>query len=431
MPNKDKTITTRDVVEKIDKADQNGTTVLDEEVVTGENKSGVKPITAQTVTEDKSGIIPRMQRLGHINKPLEPMNLDTSKAVDKDAKGALASAVAGNSPVMHTINKTYGNTLEELGKNVGSLVEQGQKARENDKVAQRRERNMQMISGISDGLASLANLIGVGGYGASNIDLSGAMTNPKLQEKFELARKERKADIKDIDDRLEQKRRELLEMQMKFGLAKAEQLQREQTAADAKAEAALGRSHSEKLAKMQIDAAEKGRQEGFAHDAKMQGERIKSQEAISKNEIQARKEIAKMNAEADVSKYAIRYGSSNSKDKTQFVMDDPVSGKMRVIDIGDKSLNNILATYLPIAVKQGEISEDEANDAKNWRSNEVSKTNLLGMVNKSKTMRMALLSAVGEEPEESTPAATQEEHYEPNAPQGASWQDAYPDPSKK
>lgn len=142
-------------------------------------------------------------------------------------------APAEPSPAMQTINKTYGSTLEELGKNVGSLVEQGQKARENDEVIQRRERNMQMISGISDGLASLANLIGVGGYGASNIDLSGAMTNPKLQERFELARKERKADIKDIDDRLEQKRRELLEMQQRFGLAKAEQLQKEKTEAEA------------------------------------------------------------------------------------------------------------------------------------------------------------------------------------------------------
>jgi hypothetical protein len=100
---------------------------------------------------------------------------------------------------------------------------------------------MQMISGISDGLASLANLIGVGGYGASNIDLSGAMTNPKLQEKFELARKERKADIKDIDDRLEQKRRELLEMQQRFGLAKAELQSKEQ------AEANTERRHKEEL----------------------------------------------------------------------------------------------------------------------------------------------------------------------------------------
>lgn len=159
--------------------------------------------------------------------------IDTSNAVNNDAKQAIASAVSGDSPAMHTINKTYGNTLEELGKNVGSLVEQGQKAREDDEVIQRRERNMQMISGISDGLASLANLIGVGGYGASNIDLSGAMVNSKLQERFELARKERKADIKDIDDRLEQKRRELLEMQQRFGLAKAEQLQKEKTEAEA------------------------------------------------------------------------------------------------------------------------------------------------------------------------------------------------------
>lgn len=352
-----------------------------------------------------------------------------------DTNNTTTTVPEKTSAAMKTLDETSGNTLKTLGENVNTLVGEQTKAKENDKIAQRRERSMQMISGISDGLASLANLIGVGGYGASNIDLSGAMTNPKLQEKFELARKERKADIKDIDDRLEQKRRELLEMQTRFGLAKAEQLQREQSARDAKEEAAAGRAHSEKLAKMQIEAAAKGRQEGFAHDAKMQGERIKSQETMSKNEIQARKDIAKMNAEADVSKYAIRYGSSNSKDKTQFVMDDPVSGNMRVIDIGDKSLNNILATYLPQAVKNGEITADEAEDAKNWRSNEVSKTNLLGMVNKSKTMRMALLSAVGEEPEQEDSEETPKANYNPNSflyqTGGTSWQDAYPDPSQK
>lgn len=145
------------------------------------------------------------------------------------------------SAAMKTLDETSRNTLKTLGDNVDTLVEEQTKAKQNDKIAQRRERSMQMISGISDGLASLANLIGVGGYGASNIDLSGAMTNPKLQEKFELARKERKADIKDIDDRLEQKRRELLEMQQRFGLAKAELQSKEQAEANAE------RRHKEEL----------------------------------------------------------------------------------------------------------------------------------------------------------------------------------------
>ena len=170
---------------------------------------------------------------------------DTTPASDVSAQGATNNttvAVSGEtSAAMKTLDETSGNTLKTLGNNVNTLVGEQTKAKQNDKIAQRRERSMQMISGISDGLASLANLIGVGGYGASNIDLSGAMTNPKLQEKFEQARKERKADIKDIDDRLEQKRRELLEMQQRFGLAKVELQSKEQAEANAE------RRHKEEL----------------------------------------------------------------------------------------------------------------------------------------------------------------------------------------
>lgn len=158
-----------------------------------------------------------------------------------DTNNTTTPVPEGTSAAMKTLDETSGKILKTLGDNVDTLVGEQTKAKQNDKIAQRRERSMQMISGISDGLASLANLIGVGGYGASNIDLSGAMTNPKLQEKFELARKERKADIKDIDDRLEQKRRELLEMQQRFGLTKAELQSKEQAEANAE------RRHKEEL----------------------------------------------------------------------------------------------------------------------------------------------------------------------------------------
>jgi hypothetical protein len=69
---------------------------------------------------------------------------------------------------------------------------------------------------------------------------------------------------------------------------------------------------------------------------------------------------------------------------------------MRTINITDRSLTNILSTYLPSAIKNGEITEEEAEEAKNWRSNDVSKTNLLGFVNKSETLRKALLQAAND-----------------------------------
>lgn len=342
--------------------------------------------------------------------------------------------------VENAIHNTYSSPIQETSNRISEWETARNTLKAQDETAQRRGRSMQMIAGISDGLASLANLIGVG-QGGTNIDMGTGSLTP-LAQKIEAARQERKADIKSIDDRLDQYRNQLLQMQLAKGAALAQAQEKEAERAERKAAELRSFANQEKLAKLQIDAAAKGRQEGFAHDAKMQGERIKSQETISQNEIQARKDIAGMNAEADVNKYIIRYGNSAGKDKTQFVMNDPTTGNMRVINIADKSLNNILATYLPQAVKNGEITADEAEDAKNWRSNEVSKTNLLGMVNKSKTMRMALLTAVGEEAEqqedksgEQTPhySGGQVPYYLSGSPLATvgSWQDAYPEPSKK
>lgn len=85
-------------------------------------------------------------------------------------------------------------------------------AKENDEVANRRSRSMKMIAGISDGLASLANMIGVA-KGGSNIDMGTGSLTP-LQQNLEKARLERKADIKSIDDRLEQYRDQLQKLQL-------------------------------------------------------------------------------------------------------------------------------------------------------------------------------------------------------------------------
>lgn len=376
----------------------------------------------ETPTQDVQELREKEADLGKLERVSAP---SVSTGADDLTNAALnrQSKQEESTKITNAISDAYYSPIRDLTNKTSEMLAKRNAIKEQDEVAQRRGRSMQMIAGISDGLASLANLIGVG-QGGTNIDMGTGSLTP-LAQKLEAARQERKADIKSIDDRLEQANNQLMQMKLAKGTAIAQAKEKEAERAERKAAELRSYANQEKLAKLQIEAAAKGRQEGFAHDAKMQGERIKSQEIISQNEIKARKDIAKTNAEADVSKYAIRYGSSNSKDKTQFVMDDPVSGNMRVIDIGDKSLNNILATYLPQAVKNGEITADEAEDAKNWRSNEVSKTNLLGMVNKSKTMRMALLSAVGEEPEKEDSEET------PNQTGGTSWQEAYPDPSQK
>ena len=137
--------------------------------------------------------------------------------------------------VENTIKDTYNTQLQSLGANISELEEARKKAQAGDETAQRRARSMQMVAGISDGLASLANLIGVG-QGGSNIDLgTGALT--PLQQRAEAARLERKADIKTIDDRLEQYRRQFDQMRMQKGSAlaayqqnkEAQEFQKEQT----------------------------------------------------------------------------------------------------------------------------------------------------------------------------------------------------------
>ena len=105
------------------------------------------------------------------------------------------------------------NVISSLDDMIKELEEERKRAKEEDEVAARRSRNMQLVSGISDALSALANLIGVS-KGASHIELKG--TTGPLAERFDALRKERKADIKDINKRLEQKLKERMEMQREF-----------------------------------------------------------------------------------------------------------------------------------------------------------------------------------------------------------------------
>lgn len=137
------------------------------------------------------------------------------------APGANATTTTTETPKdksMELLDDTYGGTLKEYGEVIKKLEEERKTAQKEDEVRSRRESNMQMISSLVDGMSGLANLIGVSN-GASHIALpsSTALLDPK----FEAARKQRKADIKDINTRLDQKLKELTAVKEKYGATKA------------------------------------------------------------------------------------------------------------------------------------------------------------------------------------------------------------------
>lgn len=122
--------------------------------------------------------------------------------------------------VEKAIHNAYSSPIQETSNRIAEWETARNTLKAQDETAQRRGRSMQMIAGISDGLASLANLIGVG-QGGTNIDMGTGSLTP-LAQKLEAARLERKADIKSIDDRLDQYRNQLLQMQLAKGTALAQ-----------------------------------------------------------------------------------------------------------------------------------------------------------------------------------------------------------------
>ena len=326
--------------------------------------------------------------------------------------------------VENTIKDTYNTSMMDFGAKISEMEEAKRKAKEQDETAQRRARSMSMIAGISDGLASLANLIGVS-KGASNVQVGSALT--PLEKKMEAARLERKADIKSIDDRLEQYLNQLNQVRMQKGSALASYQQNKENQAFQKSMQEGAQAFQERLANLghARNLETMAKQQEFQKTMQESNQEFTAEQ--NKLERDARKEIAENKNIADITKTQIRYGGGGKKDTTQFVFDDPVTGKMRSIDLSDKSITNILAAYLPEAIKRGEITEEEAEDAKNWKSNEVSKTNLLGMVNKSTVMRLALLTAVGESAD--NPAGVKPKITTPVADYRTSGENSFGDPS--
>lgn len=119
----------------------------------------------------------------------------------------------------NAIHNAYSSPIQETSDRISEWETARNTLKAQDETAQRRGRSMQMIAGISDGLASLANLIGVG-QGGTNIDMGTGSLTP-LAQKLEAARLERKADIKSIDDRIEQAKNQLMQMKLSRGTAVA------------------------------------------------------------------------------------------------------------------------------------------------------------------------------------------------------------------
>lgn len=122
-----------------------------------------------------------------------------------------------------TIDNVFDASIDPLSQQITNWEDARKKAYQQDETAQKWERGMKNIAGLSDGLSALANLIGVArtnGAPASHQQLQGA--SPALTERFEKARLERQADIKSIDDRLDLMRRQQDALRLQKGQALAD-----------------------------------------------------------------------------------------------------------------------------------------------------------------------------------------------------------------
>ena len=167
-------------------------------------------------------------------------------AVDAAAKNGLQTALdqIDQSQTEQQIHDTYDPILKNYGDMVGTLNAERQKAEAKNRISNRRSRAMAGLAGVADAVSALANLVGVGGINgkhSSNIEAPGSMTT--LQKNFDLARKEREANIQSISDRLDRMRAQHDAMRMKKGDALADYFARKEAEAARSADAAAARAH--------------------------------------------------------------------------------------------------------------------------------------------------------------------------------------------
>jgi hypothetical protein len=205
--------------------------------------------------------------------------------------------------VENAIHNAYADGIQKTTDLVNTLTQKKKDAQLQDATAQRKARSMQMVAGISDGLANLANLIGVGGIGnvggmGNNIDLGGGALTP-LQQRIEAARLERKADIKSIDDRLDQANTQLLNMKLARGGALATAVQKDIEAKRAAEAAAAKRAENLNLKLLDIQAKGALQEDQQEHDATMKANENATRVSIANAKLAAeQKKIQQRQADA-------------------------------------------------------------------------------------------------------------------------------------
>lgn len=252
------------------------------------------------------------------------------------------AVVEGPSDAEKALRKTYDDESKRLDLTIKDLEGRRANALAQDETAQRRGRSMKMIAGISDSLASLANLIGVG-QGGSNIDTTKGALTP-LEQKLEAARLERKADIKSIDDRLDQYRKQMNQVKMQKDAALAAYKQNKENQAYQSAEAEKGRAfqstEAEKGRQFQASEAEKTRthQTGLKlQDSAVTQAKIKSdayQKALDRSN---KLEVARINAEA-------KKQNSSSKNTEQFIVKD-ADGKESIVSMPKETAKAVMNDF--------------------------------------------------------------------------------------
>lgn len=261
-----------------------------------ENES--KQLTPQEIAEQRK--LAEEKAVKTVNAPV------LTGATDAGTSSALGAGVEqiGQSAGQQAISQAYHSPIKDLSDTISGLEQKRKDAIAQDETAQRRARNMQMIAGISDGLASLANLIGVG-QGGTNIDMGQGALTP-LQQRLEEARKERKADIKSIDERLEQYRRQLDQMKLQRGVAVAEQGERDMAAERARQEKISDREFQEKLLNIRLENEAKARKENQEFTASENEKNRKNQAAMNNADNKVLEERYKAELAAKSAKEAMK-----------------------------------------------------------------------------------------------------------------------------
>lgn len=328
------------------------------------------------------------------------------------ADNMTSQAVALDKPSsVQTIEKVYESPINQLGLTIKGLEGRRNYIQQQDETAQRRSRNMQMIAGLSDGLASLANLIGVADRG-SNINLGQGALTP-LGQKVEQARLERKADIKSIDDRLEQANNQLLQMKLARGNAVAQAQQAEREKADRLAAEARGYQHQINLKQMDIDATKEAAETKFKQTlatnaannaAKMQIEQFRQAQA------NARAQYKNSTSGTNAPVYTIlqgedgKYYSYELTKSEKEAIDEKFSEAIKkdLLDPSNIALNQVYAQYETVLKNSslgiGTANKQEVEDLRNELIG-LSPT-LSGMIKKGRKGTLVPMDVVEQESDE-------------------------------